>query len=149
MLLQALGAKVAPKFAGKASDLMLANSARRNKKQSSCNYETNHSSTLPEDAQSGNSSFASIHISSCTPEEKVKPKFAVKETQRLITLSNEILEILTVLDPGHSVNKGRVLKELIVPILKLSQYEFDMGEIDEVEFKTRKVYCSKLTKDVN
>ena len=76
------------------------------------------------------------------------PKFPVKGHQRLIKLCNELLEVLNVLDPGCSVNRGRVLKEMIGPVMKLSQYELDVGEIDEVEFKLRKMYCSKLAKDL-
>ena len=148
MLLQALSEKIVPKSAAKASHLMLANSTVKGRAQYSGNCENSDSSTSAEYTQSSNSTFASMDISACTPKEKEQQKFPIKETRRLIALSHEMLEILNVLDPGHSVNKGRVLKELIVPILKLSQYEWGIGEIDEIEFKARKLHCSKLTKDL-
>ena len=90
---------------------------------------------------------SSCDTSSPNHEEEV-PKFPVTAYQRLIKLCNELLEVLNVLDPGCSVNRGRVLKEMIGPVMKLSQYELDLGEIDDVEFKLRKMYCSKLAKDL-
>lgn len=91
---------------------------------------------------------SSCDTSSPTHEKEELPKFPVKEYQRLIKLCNELLEVLNVLDPGCSVNRGRVLKEMIGPVMKLSQYELDIGEIDDVGFKLRKMYCSKLAKDL-
>ena len=98
------------------------------------------------------SSCSSLPSSCDTPSseahEEEEEKFPVKQYQKLIRLCNELLEVLNVLDPGASVNRGRVLKEMIGPVMKLSQYELDIGEIDEVEFKLRKMYCSKLAKDL-
>ena len=86
--------------------------------------------------------------SSSEAHEDDEEKFPVKQYQKLIRLCNELLEVLNVLDPGASVNRGRVLKEMIGPVMKLSQNELENGEIDEVEFKLRKMYCSKLAKDL-
>ena len=77
------------------------------------------------------------------PEENV-----IAKERRLITLCNEILEVLNVLDPGLSPNRGRVLKELISPFMSVSNYELKSETIDEKEFKMRKTFCSKLAKDL-
>ena len=94
------------------------------------------------------SSCSSLPSSCDTSSPAHEEEFPVKGHQRLIKLCNELLEVLNVLDPGCSVNRGRVLKEMIGPVMKLSQYELDVGEIDDVEFKLRKMYCSKLAKDL-
>ena len=99
-------------------------------------------------SRSSCSSLPSSCETSSPAHEDESPKFPEKETRRLIKLCNELLEILNVLDPGCSVNRGRVLKELIGPVMKLSQHELDSGHIDSVEFKLRKMYCSKLAKDL-
>ena len=68
--------------------------------------------------------------------------------RRLTSLCNDILEVLNVLDPGVSSNRGRVLKEIIPPIMNISNYELENGIIDQSEWKSRKTYCSKLAKDL-
>ena len=108
--------------------------------ESSSDTSRSSCSSLPSSCETPSSSSES--------QEEEEDKFPVKQYQRLIRLCNELLEVLNVLDPGASVNRGRVLKEMIGPVMKLSQHELDVGEIDEVEFKLRKMYCSKLAKDL-
>ena len=112
--------------------------------ESSSDTSRSSCSSLPSSCEPPSTSSES----SSEAQEDEEDKFPVKQYQRLIRLCNELLEVLNVLDPGASVNRGRVLKEMIGPVMKLSQHELDVGEIDEVEFKLRKMYCSKLAKDL-
>jgi len=73
---------------------------------------------------------------------------SIDKSRRLINLCNEILEVLDVLDPGMSPNRGRILKILISPIMAVSNHELQTQVIDQTEFKLRKMYCSKLAKDL-
>ena len=114
--------------------------------------KTMSGSTLSDDESSSDASSITSSSDTSSPSSSSSmaesPKFPLKEYQRLIRLCNELLEVLNVLDPGCSVNRGRVLKELIGPVMKQSQYELDVGQIDSVEFKLRKMYCAKLAKDL-
>ena len=47
-----------------------------------------------------------------------------------------------------SPNRGRILKILIGPIMAVSNHELKTQAIDQTEFKLRKMYCSKLAKDL-
>ena len=59
-----------------------------------------------------------------------------------------LLQVLDQLEPGMSPNRGRVLKELIAPVMTVSTHELKTNAIDQTEFKLRKMYCSKLAKDL-
>jgi len=73
---------------------------------------------------------------------------SLSKKRRLIAICNDILEVLDQLEPGMSPNRGRVLKELIAPVMTVSTHELKTNAIDQTEFKLRKMYCSKLAKDL-
>ena len=146
MLLRVLSAKTTTKSTTNATPKLELPETLKMRQDKSLPTSDDDSTSSDSASRSSCSSVPSSDTSSSAAEES--PKFPVKETRRLIKLCNELLEILNVLDPGSSVNRGRVLKELIGPVMKLSQHELDAGEIDSIEFKLRKMYCSKLAKDL-
>ena len=150
VLLRVLSEKLSSKSSATTKKLVLPETPKTKEKPISTSDDDESSSDTSRSSLS--SLPSSCDTSSSTPsslaEEAESPKFPVAEHRRLIRLCNELLEVLNVLDPGCSVNRGRVLKEMIGPVMKLSQHELDVGDIDEVEFKLRKMYCSKLAKDL-
>ena len=146
MLLRVLSAKLSSQPSSTTKKPQLPENQKTGEKaipisddESSSDTSRSSCSSLPSSCDAPSSSEA---------HEDDEEKFPVKQYQKLIRLCNELLEVLNVLDPGASVNRGRVLKEMIGPVMKLSQNELENGEIDEVEFKLRKMYCSKLAKDL-
>ena len=146
MLLRVLSAKTTTKSTTNVTTKLELPETLKMRQEKSLPTSDDDSTSSDSASRSSCSSLPSSDTSSLAAEGS--PKFPVKETRRLIKLCNELLEILNVLDPGSSVNRGRVLKELIGPVMKLSQNELDAGEIDSIEFKLRKMYCSKLAKDL-
>ena len=67
---------------------------------------------------------------------------------RLTVVSLSILSVLDRLDPGASRNRGKILKDLIKPFMKLAECEFKAGKIDETAFKLRKTTAQELAKDL-
>ena len=59
-----------------------------------------------------------------------------------------LLTVLDKLDPGASRNRGKVLKDLIKPFMKLAECELKEGAIDEAGFKTRKKMAQQFAKDL-
>ena len=149
MLLRVLSAKLTSQPSATTKKPQLPENPKTGEKSIPISDDESSSDTSRSSCSSLPSSCDTPSSSSSEPqEEDEEDKFPVKQYQRLIRLCNELLEVLNVLDPGASVNRGRVLKEMIGPVMKLSQHELDTGEIDEVEFKLRKMYCSKLAKDL-
>ena len=150
VLLRVLSEKLSSKSSANTKKLVLPEHPKTKEKPISTSDDDESSSDTSRSSLS--SLPSSCDTSSSTPsssiEETESPRFPVVEHRRLIRLCNELLEVLNVLDPGCSVNRGRVLKEMIGPVMKLSQHELEVGDIDEVEFKLRKMYCSKLAKDL-
>jgi len=59
-----------------------------------------------------------------------------------------LLAVLDKLDPGASRNRGKVLKDLIKPFMKLAECELKDGIIDESDFKIRKKMAQQFAKDL-
>jgi hypothetical protein len=59
-----------------------------------------------------------------------------------------LLAVLDKLDPGASRNRGKVLKDVIKPFMKLAECELKEGVIDEAGFKTRKKMAQQFAKDL-
>ena len=59
-----------------------------------------------------------------------------------------LLTVLDKLDPGASRNRGKVLKDLIKPFMKLAECELKEGAIDEAGFKIRKKMAQQFAKDL-
>lgn len=67
---------------------------------------------------------------------------------RLTVLSLSLLETLSCLDPGASRNRGKILKDLIKPFMKVAQHKFETGEIDEAAYVARKAVATDFAKDL-
>ena len=59
-----------------------------------------------------------------------------------------LLTVLDKLDPGASRNRGKVLKDLIKPFMKLAECELKEGAIDEAGFRIRKKMAQQFAKDL-
>lgn len=136
-----------PSFLSGSSDSLEASLSSSTDSGTSADLQKEHLSAKPTDSGtvSPSKNAASAIITATTNWTN---QDLMRDARRLIELCNELLSVLDVLDPGISVNRGRVIKELIAPIMKLSQCELDCGSIDGVEFKLRKMYCAKLAKDM-
>ena len=67
---------------------------------------------------------------------------------RVTALALSLLKILDKLDPGASRNRGKILKDLIKPYMKLAEYELSEGIVDEDTFRARKVMAQHFAKDL-
>ena len=55
--------------------------------------------------------------------------------ERIVELGEEFMEVVLVLEPGYSLNRGRLLRQLHLPRLKLAEFKLKSGEISKQEFK--------------
>jgi len=67
---------------------------------------------------------------------------------KLNVVALSLLSVLDKLDPGASRNRGKVLKDLIKPFMKLAESELNSGVIDEAAFKIRKKMAQQFAKDL-
>ena len=67
---------------------------------------------------------------------------------KLNVVALSLLSVLDKLDPGASRNRGKVLKDLIKPFMKLAECELKAGVIDESDFKIRKKMAQQFAKDL-
>ena len=67
---------------------------------------------------------------------------------QLNVVALSLLSVLDKLDPGASRNRGKVLKDLIKPFMKLAECELALGTIDETAFKTCKKMAQQFAKDL-
>ena len=67
---------------------------------------------------------------------------------RLTVVSLSLLSVLDRLDPGSSRNRGKILKDLIKPFMKLAECELKSGKIDQKTFQGRKQTAQQLAKDL-
>ena len=71
-----------------------------------------------------------------------------EDWRRHIELCSDLLATLDVVDPGTSRNRGKILKDLIPPYMKLAEHGLKTGQISKEEFEIRKRACSKFAKDL-
>ena len=72
----------------------------------------------------------------------------IVEWARISSLSLDLLQLISRLDPGASRNRGQILKDLIKPWMKIAQHEYEIGQIDEKDFQARKVVAQGFAKDL-
>ena len=57
-----------------------------------------------------------------------------KKIERQVRLGTDLLRVVEVLEPGCSLNRGRILRQLHLPTLKLAKIRLKAGEISKGEF---------------
>ena len=70
------------------------------------------------------------------------------EWARISSLSLDLLQLISRLDPGASRNRGQILKDLIKPWMKIAQHDYDIGQMDEKDFQQRKIVAQGFAKDL-
>ena len=72
----------------------------------------------------------------------------IQDWSKLTALALELLDTLSRLDPGASRNRGKVLKDLIKPFMKLAELELQTQKIDAEAYAKRKNMAKEFAKDL-
>ena len=72
----------------------------------------------------------------------------IQDWNKLTALALELLDTLSRLDPGASRNRGKVLKDLIKPFMKLAELELQTQKIDAEAYAKRKNMAKEFAKDL-
>ena len=72
----------------------------------------------------------------------------IQDWDKLTALALELLDTLSRLDPGASRNRGKVLKDLIKPFMKLAELELQTQKIDAEAYAKRKNMAKEYAKDL-
>ncbi|TRY73393.1 hypothetical protein TCAL_09913 [Tigriopus californicus] len=74
-----------------------------------------------------------LDVLSLLPDPEDEAEFR-KKLERQIALGTALLKVVEILEPGFSLSKGRILRQLHVPRITLAKIKFKNTEIDKGEF---------------
>ena len=72
----------------------------------------------------------------------------IQDWLKLTALAIDLLDTLGNIDPGASRNRGKILKDLIKPFMKIAEFELAEQKIDSETFAKRKNMAKDFAKDL-
>ena len=72
----------------------------------------------------------------------------IQDWLKLTALALDLLGTLGSIDPGASRNRGKILKDLIKPFMKIAEFELAEQKIDSETFAKRKNMAKDFAKDL-
>lgn len=67
-------------------------------------------------------------------DDKLDSESLRAKLERQISLGSEFLNVVEKIEPGYSMTRGRLLRQMHLPKLKLAKIKFNNKEIDKTEF---------------
>lgn len=74
-----------------------------------------------------------LDVFSLLPDPEDESEFR-KKLEKQVALGSDLLKVVEILEPGFSLSKGRILRQLHVPRITLAKLRFKSTEIDKAEF---------------